>query len=36
MIKADAEVAWPKLKIAKFSYVLITEFGSHSVTRGIN
>jgi hypothetical protein len=36
MTKADPEVGWPKLKFAKSCYVLITELGRHSVTRGIN
>jgi hypothetical protein len=36
MTKADPEVVWPKLKVAKSCYVLITELGAHSVTKGIN
>jgi hypothetical protein len=34
--KADQEVVWPKLKVAKSCDVLITELGGHPATRGIN
>jgi hypothetical protein len=34
--KADPEVVWPKLKVAKSCYLLITELGPHPGTRGIN
>jgi hypothetical protein len=35
MTKSDAEVVWPKLKVANFCYIFITELSGHPATREI-
>jgi hypothetical protein len=36
MTKANPEIIWTKLNVAKFCCVLITKSGGHLVTREIN